>query len=318
MEPVRREALKAWLHLLPTEAAAAWVGRLDPELERRLAAVDRQRASRCIELTLLTGRPLTWWLDHGEPEAPGVAARIFVLTLPADEHRARIAARIEHMLDSGWIEEAVRLRAAGLEDAPALNALGYRTVLELADQRLARDEGGGANQPTDMGLCPPPAYVVPPPAARDRRESGREPDDPATCAPDRGRLAESGSRRHWPDRRAIGGNGAMKIGISCHPTYGGSGAVATELGLELAQRGHEVHFISYAQPFRLPTAFTKGVFFHEVEVNRYPLFEYPPYSLALAVYMHEVAVRHELDLLPRPLRHSARHRRLDRPRDAAG
>jgi N-acetyl-alpha-D-glucosaminyl L-malate synthase BshA len=66
--------------------------------------------------------------------------------------------------------------------------------------------------------------------------------------------------------------------------------------MELARRGHEVHFISYAQPFRL-TGFSERVFFHEVEVNRYPLFEYPPYSLALAVYMHEVAVRHELDLL---------------------
>lgn len=88
----------------------------------------------------------------------------------------------------------------------------------------------------------------------------------------------------------------MKIGITCYPTYGGSGAIATELGLGLARRGHEVHFISYAQPFRL-THFIDGVYFHEVEVNRYPLFEYPPYSLALAVTMHEVARREELDLL---------------------
>lgn len=88
----------------------------------------------------------------------------------------------------------------------------------------------------------------------------------------------------------------MKIGITCYPTYGGSGAVATELGLGLARRGHEVHFISYAQPFRL-TKFIDGVYFHEVEVNRYPLFEYPPYSLALAVTMHEVTRREGLDLL---------------------
>ena len=88
----------------------------------------------------------------------------------------------------------------------------------------------------------------------------------------------------------------MKIGITCYPTYGGSGAVATELGIDLARRGHEIHFISYAQPFRL-THFREGVYFHEVEVNRYPLFEYPPYSLALAVSMHEVADRHGLDLL---------------------
>jgi N-acetyl-alpha-D-glucosaminyl L-malate synthase BshA len=88
----------------------------------------------------------------------------------------------------------------------------------------------------------------------------------------------------------------VRIGITCYPTYGGSGAVATELGMELAKRGHEVHFISYAQPFRLPH-FMEGVYFHEVEVARYPLFEYPPYSLALAASMHEVAIRRELDLL---------------------
>lgn len=88
----------------------------------------------------------------------------------------------------------------------------------------------------------------------------------------------------------------MKIGITCYPTYGGSGAVATELGLALAGRGHEVHFISYAQPFRL-MGFRERVFFHEVEMDEYPLFEHPPYSLALAVAIHEVASHHDLDLV---------------------
>ena len=88
----------------------------------------------------------------------------------------------------------------------------------------------------------------------------------------------------------------MKIGITCYPTYGGSGAVATELGIALAARGHEVHFITYSQPFRLP-AFQPRIFFHEVDVGRYPLFEYPPYDLALAVRMHEVVRKHGLDLL---------------------
>jgi N-acetyl-alpha-D-glucosaminyl L-malate synthase BshA len=88
----------------------------------------------------------------------------------------------------------------------------------------------------------------------------------------------------------------VKIGITCYPTYGGSGAVATELGIALAARGHEVHFITYSQPFRLPN-FLPRIFFHEVEVNRYPLFEYPPYDLALAVRMHEVARTQGLDLL---------------------
>ncbi len=88
----------------------------------------------------------------------------------------------------------------------------------------------------------------------------------------------------------------MKIGITCYPTYGGSGAVATELGIALAERGHEVHFITYQQPFRLP-AFLPRVYFHEVDVGRYPLFEYPPYDLALAVRMHEVVQKEGLDLL---------------------
>ncbi|MBI4543980.1 MAG: N-acetyl-alpha-D-glucosaminyl L-malate synthase BshA [Gemmatimonadetes bacterium] len=88
----------------------------------------------------------------------------------------------------------------------------------------------------------------------------------------------------------------MRIGITCYPVYGGSGAVATELGLQLARRGHEVHFITYAQPFRLPY-FVERVYYHEVEVPSYPLFDYPPYCLALAVAMHDAAVRSELDVL---------------------
>ena len=88
----------------------------------------------------------------------------------------------------------------------------------------------------------------------------------------------------------------VKIGITCYPTYGGSGAVATELGIALAQRGHEIHFITYKQPFRL-TEFLPRIYFHEVDVGRYPLFEYPPYDLALAVRMHEVVLAHKLDLL---------------------
>src|SRR5438128_10191288 len=88
----------------------------------------------------------------------------------------------------------------------------------------------------------------------------------------------------------------MKIGITSYPTYGGSGVVATELGLELAQRGHQIHFISYSQPIRLITP-QPNICFHEVEVSRYPLFEYPPYDLALATRMAEVAENYDLDLL---------------------
>ena len=88
----------------------------------------------------------------------------------------------------------------------------------------------------------------------------------------------------------------MKIGITGYPTYGGSGVVATELGLALAQRGHEVHFVTYAQPFRL-VGLHERVFYHEVEMEDYPLFEHPPYTLALAVALHDAARREKLDVL---------------------
>ncbi|MCE1188861.1 MAG: N-acetyl-alpha-D-glucosaminyl L-malate synthase BshA [Ignavibacteria bacterium] len=88
----------------------------------------------------------------------------------------------------------------------------------------------------------------------------------------------------------------MKIGITCYPTYGGSGVVATELGKELALKGHEVHFISYALPFRL-NHYIENVYYHEVETTNYPLFEFNLYSLALASKMVEVATYEKLDLL---------------------
>jgi N-acetyl-alpha-D-glucosaminyl L-malate synthase BshA len=88
----------------------------------------------------------------------------------------------------------------------------------------------------------------------------------------------------------------MKIGITCYPTYGGSGVVATELGKQLSELGNEVHFVSYALPYRL-TNFAARIFFHEVEVINYPLFEYPPYSLALASKMAEVIEYQNLDIM---------------------
>jgi N-acetyl-alpha-D-glucosaminyl L-malate synthase BshA len=88
----------------------------------------------------------------------------------------------------------------------------------------------------------------------------------------------------------------MRIGITCYPTYGGSGVVATELGIELAARGHDVHFISYAMPVRITEAAGR-IHFHEVEMLNYPLFDHPPYTLALATAMANVAVNESLDLL---------------------
>ena len=88
----------------------------------------------------------------------------------------------------------------------------------------------------------------------------------------------------------------LRVGIVCYPTFGGSGVVATELGKALAAQGHEVHFITYNQPVRLGS-FHPGVYYHEVEVSKYPLFEYPPYELVLTSKMVEVVQTHNLNLL---------------------
>lgn len=88
----------------------------------------------------------------------------------------------------------------------------------------------------------------------------------------------------------------MRIGIVCYPTFGGSGVLATELGKALADKGHQVHFITYQQPVRL-TDFNANIFYHEVRVTTYPLFDYPPYETALASAMVDVITNHQLDLL---------------------
>jgi len=88
----------------------------------------------------------------------------------------------------------------------------------------------------------------------------------------------------------------LKIGIVCYPTYGGSGVVATELGIALAEKGHEVHFISYDQPFRLDL-FSEKIYYHEVSVPDYPLFEYAPYELNLTSKLVDVALHEKLNLL---------------------
>lgn len=88
----------------------------------------------------------------------------------------------------------------------------------------------------------------------------------------------------------------MKVGIVCYPTYGGSGVVATELGKALAGKGHDIHFITYSQPTRLEF-FEQNLHFHEVSVKSYPLFQYPPYELALSSKMVDVVIKEKLDLL---------------------
>jgi|KBSMisStandDraft_5_1062788.scaffolds.fasta_scaffold09260_5 N-acetyl-alpha-D-glucosaminyl L-malate synthase BshA len=91
-------------------------------------------------------------------------------------------------------------------------------------------------------------------------------------------------------------NPGMRIGIVCYPTFGGSGVLATELGKALADKGHQIHFITYQQPVRL-TEYNANIFYHEVRVTTYPLFDYPPYETALSSTMVDVIMNHQLDLL---------------------
>ena len=128
-------------------------------------------------------------------------------------------------------------------------------------------------------------------------------------------VVEGPARAHRPLGARPPGDPPVRIGITCYPTVGGSGAVAAELGKQLARRGHSIHFVSYRLPFRLDD-FHENVRYHEVDLTTYSLFEYPPHDLALAAKMAEVGARAEARPVPRPLRDPARHHRPARPADA--
>lgn len=141
MDDDRRRALRAWSDECPDDRLLRWARRLDPELAERMDPLDPQRASRTLELALLSGRPLSWWHDHGEPEAPPLRARIYVLELETRRHRERIERRTRRMLSAGWPEEARALREAGHGEAsPAMDALGYRDVMRLLEGEIDRGE----------------------------------------------------------------------------------------------------------------------------------------------------------------------------------
>lgn len=141
MDDERRGALRAWMDERPDDLLLRWARRLDPALAERMDPLDPQRASRTLELALLSGRPLSWWHDHGEPEAPPLRARIYVLELTTGPHRERIERRTRQLLADGWTEEVRALREAGHgPDSPALDALGYRDVARLLDGEIDREE----------------------------------------------------------------------------------------------------------------------------------------------------------------------------------
>jgi tRNA dimethylallyltransferase len=141
LDPGRRERLGRWLAASDPERVAAWARRVDPALADRLSRLDPQRATRALEVAWLTGRRLSWWQEHGPAEAPQVPIVAFVLELPADAHRSRVAARAERMLARPWRDEVAALRRdAPGRDPPWMKALGYAEVAAWADGRLSREE----------------------------------------------------------------------------------------------------------------------------------------------------------------------------------
>ena len=141
MDPDRRAALEERLDDADLPTLRRWVRALDPALADRLDVLDRQRCLRALEITLLTGRPLSWWQRHGPLEAEPVTAVPVVLVLPAEAHRHRIRTRADRALDAGWPDEVRALREAGHEpDSPAFSSIGYRAVDDWLAGRASREE----------------------------------------------------------------------------------------------------------------------------------------------------------------------------------
>lgn len=141
LDAERRSSLESWLSELPLEEVRRWARRLDPDIGVRLPVVDRQRAGRTLELTLLTGHSLSWWQRHSPPEAEALRARTWVLQLEPEEHRARIEERARLMLDSGWVEEVESLvSGGGRAGSPAMTSIGYMDVWRFARGEISRDE----------------------------------------------------------------------------------------------------------------------------------------------------------------------------------
>lgn len=147
IDPERRRALREFLGRATPEELGRWVERLDPRRARVAAEGGPQRLVRTLEVALLTGRPLSWWHEHGPPEAPPVAAAVVVLTLPRERLYERIDRRAEAMWEAGLPAEVRRLRAAGYdEESRAMDAAGYPETLAYLRGEVSRDEAVGAMQ----------------------------------------------------------------------------------------------------------------------------------------------------------------------------
>lgn len=138
LDPASRERLREWTAALPARELVRWAGRLD----RRFAGGGRQRAARAVEVTLLTGRALSWWQREARETGEGAVRPWFIhLTLPREALRRRIAERVDRMLAAGLVDEVRQVLARGVPpDAPGLNGIGYREVVAMLENRLRPDE----------------------------------------------------------------------------------------------------------------------------------------------------------------------------------
>ncbi len=141
IDPAVREHLEAWLESHDLEELRRWTRSLDPDLAARLAVLDRQRCLRAIELALLTGRRLTWWQRHGRPEAEPLKVTPILLSLPAEDHRARIRGRAAALLEGGWRAEVEGLLESGHDvESPAFSSIGYRAVAQWVRGETSRED----------------------------------------------------------------------------------------------------------------------------------------------------------------------------------
>lgn len=141
VDPVKRTRLRRWLDTADAERISRWARRLESAAEPAEEGLDPQRAARSIELALTSGRPLAWWIEHGEPERPPLDARTYAIDVPSETLRARIEARARGMVESGdWEAEVRSLERAGHAGSRAFDALGYRDILAVTRGRIGREE----------------------------------------------------------------------------------------------------------------------------------------------------------------------------------
>jgi len=141
VDPVMRDRLRRWLDAADPERLSRWSRRLESAIDVTDETLDPQRAARSVELALTSGRPLGWWIEHGELERPALDARVYAIDVPADVLRARIERRAREMVEGGdWEAEVRTLERAGHARSRAFDALGYRDILAVTHGQIRREE----------------------------------------------------------------------------------------------------------------------------------------------------------------------------------